>query len=54
MKTMPPSEWEVLDHARPTWDALRVASNDHRSLSRTSVPEEIRQLARAALRADAR
>lgn len=50
---LPPSDWEVLDYARPTWDALRVASSDHRSINRKSVPEELRQMARAALRADA-
>ena len=50
---LPASDWEVLDYARPTWNALRVASDDHRSMNRKSVPEELRQLARAALRADA-
>jgi hypothetical protein len=49
---LPPSGWEVLDDSRPTWDALRVASSDYHSLNRRSVPEELRQLARAALRAN--
>jgi hypothetical protein len=50
---LPASSWEVLDFSRPTWNALRVASSDYHSLNRRSVPEELRQLARSALRADA-
>lgn len=49
---LPPSDWEVLDYARPTWNVLRVATSDDGPRSRRSVPEELRQLARAALRAD--
>ncbi|WP_374457314.1 plasmid pRiA4b ORF-3 family protein [Nocardioides sp.] len=45
---VPPLEWDVLEYARPTWNALRVIHDS--PLSRRSVPEELRQLARAALR----
>lgn len=47
--SVPPLAWDVLEHARPTWNALRVVSDDD-PLSRKRVPEELRQLARAALR----
>lgn len=46
---VPPDGWDVLEYARPTWNALRVVSDDD-PLSRKRVPEELRQLARAALR----
>lgn len=46
---LPLAGWDVLEYARPTWNALRVVSDDD-PLSRKRVLDELRQLARAALR----
>lgn len=46
----PPSESAALEYARPTWDVLRVAGCDSRTLRREPVSDAARQLARAALR----